>query len=143
MFSGRHNPNATRAPYNLCKTLTKFLWRSELFSKLGCLERFEATLSGDLDRAIHRVDSQIRRSETFMLWFMVPAFITVLISFSQKYSTKSLDDWLLVGLSFPLAYLVVRAGWRCGLMPAKRELEALKQKYGSVVTPAQLEEAAS
>ena len=93
--------------------------------------QFEATLVGDLNRAINRVDAQIRRSETFMLWFMVPALITVVVSFFQKHATKSLGDWLLVGLAFPLAYVVVRAGLRCGLLPAKRELEALKQKLSS------------
>ena len=90
-------------------------------------QSFDSTLLGDLDRAIHRVECQVRRAQTFLWWFMLPSVIVILVSFSQKPEIKFWNT-LVVGLSFILGYAVTQMGLRCRLLPAKRDLVGLRAK---------------
>lgn len=89
---------------------------------------FESTVLGELDRAIDRIDYHIWRSRTFQWWFLLPSSVIVLISFSQNYATKSPWSWVVVVLSFLLAFCVVQLGMLRGHLPIKLELEAVRER---------------
>jgi len=89
---------------------------------------FDSTLLGDLNRAIYRLNGLVRRSRTFIWWFMLPAAVLVSISFSQEYDSEPIWPWFFVALSFVAGYAVTQLGLRCSHLPARRDLEALKAK---------------
>ncbi len=95
--------------------------------RLRSEQGFESTLIGDLDRAIFRTDCQIRRSRTFLWWFMLPAALTVLVGFALSPIPKPLWIWGIVLFSFVLGYGVTQLALRCQL-PQRRELETLREK---------------
>jgi len=103
-----------------------YTWRQRQ-RRLRDEQSFDSTLLGDLDRAIHRVECQVRRAQTFLWWFMLPAVIVILVSYSQKTEIKFWSA-LFVGFSFVLGYGVTQMGLRCRLLPAKRELEGLRTR---------------
>jgi hypothetical protein len=89
---------------------------------------FEPSLRGDLDRAIAQVDYHIMRIRTMPLWFCLPAFTTIAISFAFATKDKPWWTWPLVLAAFPLSIYVARLELRCSHLPMKRDLEALRAK---------------
>ncbi|MBK7645335.1 MAG: hypothetical protein IPJ19_20245 [Planctomycetes bacterium] len=89
---------------------------------------FDASLLGDLDRALAQLDYSIRSVRTMPLWFFAPALLTVGVNFANRHADKPSWLWLLVLAAFPLGIYVSRIELRCQHLPRKRELETLRAK---------------
>ena len=89
---------------------------------------FGPSLLGDLDRALSQVDYHIARARTFHWWFMLPAFVIILVSFVTAEPAKSPWLWLGIAACFAASNFLVRWELRCTHLPRKRDLEALRSK---------------
>lgn len=96
-------------------------WRREKRSK-----QFDLSLLGGVNHAIENINFEIRRSKTFILWFLLPLSVPSFMNLAQK--EASIWIWLLVISGFLLSYFVTRLGLQRSLMPKKRNLEILKEK---------------
>lgn len=86
--------------------------------------RFDRTILGDLEQAIHSTRYEIRRAETFFWWYLLPLGIPTLVNMVQ--AGVPVWKWLIVPFAFVLSYLLVRWELRRKHLPRKRELEALR-----------------
>ncbi|WP_188466515.1 hypothetical protein [Marivirga lumbricoides] len=88
--------------------------------------QFDLSLLGGVNHAIENINFEIRRSKTFILWFLLPLSVPSFMNLAQK--EASIWIWLLVIGGFFLAYFVTRLGLQRSLIPKKRNLEILKEK---------------
>ena len=88
--------------------------------------QFDQTMLGDLDHAISNVDFEVRRSRTFIWWYIIPIAIPVFLNMYLK--DVSLWKWALIIGCFVLSYLVVQFGLNRAQLPRKRSLQALRKK---------------
>lgn len=86
--------------------------------------RFDRTMLGDLEQAIHSTGYEIRRAKTFFWWYLLPLGIPTLLNMVQ--AGVPVWKWLIVPFAFGLSYLLVRWELRRKHLPRKRELEALR-----------------
>lgn len=106
------------------------MWLSRR-KRLRTEQSFDATLTGDLSRAIFRVESRIRLARNFVWWFLAPAGIAFLVACLYSEKRKSWDDWALVSGSFLLGYAVVEIGLRRSILPVARQLYGLRDKLAN------------
>jgi hypothetical protein len=97
--------------------------------------RFDASLCGELNRAISQVSYQIRLLRSVLWWGLVPAFVATAFSLyavSLLRSDTRLEVLLIIGLVVPTAFGFVfwlnRATIRNNLWPRLRNLESLRDK---------------
>ncbi len=95
--------------------------------RLNHRAQFEATLLGDLDRALYEADLHLRLAQSFQLWFMLPAMAIVALNWTVKDEVRSTGKFLLVLGVFALAMCVVRLGIRFQYLPTKRNLHSLRE----------------
>lgn len=92
---------------------------------------FEASLAGELDKAIARVDYQVARIRGMPVWFMLPAGLIVLIGLVVGDEPRSAWVWGaslgLLLVSTVVATWLSRKELRCVHLPRKRELQALRE----------------
>ena len=86
----------------------------------------DRTLLGDLEQAIRTIDHHIKRQRNFIWWFILPAAITVLISWAYTYQGKPWWLWPLVMASFAFSYWLVGKELRCKILPKKEDLISLR-----------------
>ncbi|MBK6263424.1 hypothetical protein JKA74_00140 [Marivirga sp. S37H4] len=89
-------------------------------------KQFDLSLLGGLNHAIENINFEIRRSKTFLLWFLIPLSIPSFMKLAQK--DTSIWIWLAIIGAFLLSYFVTRLGLQKTLLPKKRNLEILKEK---------------
>lgn len=106
------------------------IWRTRR-RRLELERNFDATLAGDLSRAIFRVESRIRMARSFAWWFLAPAAVLVLLSLLYSEEPKPVRNWLIVLGSFPLSVVVVDWGLRRRLQPIATELHSLRDTLAS------------
>ncbi len=83
------------------------------------------TLVDELDIALANVDYEVRRSKTFVWWFLLPATIPALLNMAL--SGEPSWKWAVMPAAVVLAYFVVRADLKCNHLPKKRKLEELRR----------------
>ena len=88
--------------------------------------QFDQSMVGDLDHAISNVDFEVRRSKTFIWWYIIPIAIPVFLNMYLK--EVSLWKWALIIGCFILSYVVVQFGLNRAQLPRKRSLQALRKK---------------
>lgn len=88
--------------------------------------QFDQSMLGDLDHAISNVDFEVRRSKTFIWWYIIPIAIPVFLNMYLK--EVSLWKWALIIGCFILSYVVVQFGLNRAQLPRKRSLQALRKK---------------
>ena len=88
--------------------------------------QFDQSMLGDLDHAISNVEFEVRRSKTFIWWYIIPIAIPVFLNMYLK--EVSLWKWALIIGCFILSYVVVQFGLNRAQLPRKRSLQALRKK---------------
>ncbi len=88
-------------------------------------DRFGKTLMEDLDLAIQDADYMVKRGKYFTLWYLAPLAISMVVSLILE--SKSIWSWIVVLLSFTLAYFVSRWDvYKCQI-PRKKALENMRE----------------
>lgn len=87
--------------------------------------RFEPTVLGELDRAIHRLDWQIWRARNFAWWFLLPTVIYSCISMTQHFTWSGA---LAAAIGYPFTYGAIELARRRSFLPQRRSLEALREE---------------
>jgi len=87
---------------------------------------YDESVLGNIDRALARMDYLIRRSRTFIWWFLAPALFVLVLG--QWF--RGGDDWIetavAVFLCLPLSYAVARWGLRKRLLPRRKQLQRMR-----------------
>jgi hypothetical protein len=105
-----------------------------LFSIYGLIQRlrrragevhFEATLLGELERAIWRIDYLIRQGRSITLYYVLPLSITVLITAGLGHNLFWAAALTLILI--PLSYFGTRWEVNKWYLPKKRALESLRE----------------
>ncbi len=106
------------------------MWLSRR-KRLRTEQSFDETLTGDLSRAIYRVESRIRLTRNFVWWFLAPAGIVFLLACIFSEDGKSWEDFAWVAGGFLLSFILVEIGLRCSIAPAARQLYGLRDKLAN------------
>ena len=95
--------------------------------RLKARSQFEPTLLGDLDRALYEADRYLQLGRTFQWWFLLPAMLIITFELIMKPDGYPLFEKLAVVIpAFILSMVVVRISIRCKHVPAKRDLQSLR-----------------
>jgi hypothetical protein len=90
--------------------------------------QFEASLRGDLERALAQVQYHMDMARTFQWWFLLPAAIILLVDMSYGPGEPSLSSIATAIVGFSAAMLLARFDIRCVHLPNYRDLESLRTK---------------
>ncbi len=90
------------------------------------LRNYDHSLLGELDYAIQNTKHEIRYSQTFWLWYLVPIMLVQISEISIK-SIKWESLLLLIG-AYILSMIVIRLSLTRQLKPRLRKYEDLKKK---------------
>ena len=87
--------------------------------------QFDRTMLGELDQAISNVNNELNRAKNFVWWMLVPAGIPIVI----RMIMGDMPAWkfVVIPLSFALAYFVTRWELRRCHIPRKKRLEILRE----------------
>ena len=97
------------------------------------LKKFDQTMLGNIDQAISNVENEVRRSRTFIYWFILPTIIPSLANMMQKEVEPW--QWLILPAAVLLSLIVVQYGLKKSHLPKKRGLEILREKLLEEVGP--------
>lgn len=89
--------------------------------------RFDRSLLGELDQAIENRSYLIRRGTTFVWWYLTPFALTVTVSMYNRFDSKTIWLWLLIGVMFVVGGLLPSWEVRKVHVPKKRALETLRK----------------
>lgn len=89
-------------------------------------QQFDRSMLGELEHAIANIDYEIRRSKTFVWWFLLPVALPSIYNLIQ--SDVSLWKWIVVPAAYILAIFVTQWGLKKRLLPKRKHLEALRSK---------------
>ena len=101
--------------------------------RLNRLKKFDQTMLGNIDQAISNVENEVRRSRTFIYWFILPTIIPSLANMMQKEVEPW--QWLILPAAVVLSLIVVQYGLKKSHLPKKRGLEILREKILEEVGP--------
>ena len=103
------------------------------FQRLNSLKKFDHTMLGNIDEAISNVENEVKRSRTFVYWFLLPIIIPV---FARMIANGAdIWKWVLVLAAVILSLIVVQYGLKKSQLPKKRGLEILREKLLEEVGP--------
>ena len=83
------------------------------------------SLLDDLEQTIRSLDYHAKRQKYFVLWYMVPIFLTIIISSTFSHS----KPWWLWGIFlavFGFAYWLIKKELQCKILPKKEDLLNLR-----------------
>ena len=83
------------------------------------------SLLDELEQSIRSIDYHAKRQKYFMLWYMLPIFITIIINSIFSYG-KPLWEWAVFLVFFGFAYWAVKKELRCKILPKKEDLLHLR-----------------
>lgn len=89
-------------------------------------QQFDRSMLGELSHAISNIDYEVRRSKSFVWWFILPVAIPSAIKVFQ--ADVSLWKWIVLPAAFALAIFVVQWGLNKSLLPRRKHLEVLRMK---------------
>lgn len=89
--------------------------------------RFDRSLLGELDQAIENRSYLIRRGTTFVWWYLTPFVLTTAVSMYNRFDSKTIWVWLLIGVMFVVGGLLPGREVRKIHVPQKRALETLRK----------------
>ena len=84
---------------------------------------FEATVLGDLDRALFRVKCQIWRAKNVLYWFLLPTMAYTALSLTQHFRWPG---FLAVLVGYPVCFLLMRFGWKRACEAERESLDSLR-----------------
>ena len=99
-------------------------WKRE--NRLKHQHRFDRSMLGDLDHAIANTRYLASLSGTFLLWFILPATLSIIVNNIGR--DFPLWKWILVPGSFILSMIVTQVEHRMFHLPRKRRLVAMREK---------------
>ena len=94
---------------------------------------FDASMFGDLEKAIWQVDNHIARTFGVRQGVIIPMVVTFVLDIVFLYATKPVWMYVCAISVMGAAYYAIDREVRCMYAPRKRKLEALRQKL--VETP--------
>lgn len=89
--------------------------------------QFEATIVGEVDRTLWRMNYLIKQSQGMIVWYLLPIGLVAAVTFYLE-SSNPLWPLIILLVVAPTAYLVSRWEVNKFYLPKKRELEALRAK---------------
>jgi len=95
-------------------------------------KQFDLSMLGGLNHAIENVNFEVKRSKTFVLWFLLPTAIPSIINMINE--EASIGRWLLVIGAYILSIFVTQLGLNRKLIPRRKNLETLRNQLIATTT---------
>jgi len=83
------------------------------------------SLLEDIEQAIRSIDYHAKRHKYFILWYMLPIFLTIIVNAAFSYS-KPWWLWVAFLALFAFAYWAIKIELRCRILPKKEDLLNLR-----------------
>ena len=83
------------------------------------------SLLDDLEQAIRSIDYHAKRHKYFIIWYILPVFITIIVNAAFSYS-KPWWLWVIFLSFFIFAHWAVKKELRCKILPKKEDLLHLR-----------------
>lgn len=99
-----------------------------------CVQVFDSSLRGDLERAIARTDFQIALARSIVWWGLVPVWVATALWLAVLYRLLAMPAWtyVFIGATVLGSFVVVVSGKQQSItnrfQPRRRELESLRAK---------------
>lgn len=93
--------------------------------------RAHMTVVEHLECGIASAEFQVRRSETFLLWFVVPSAVATAVSITFEFQGRPLWVWLIQPIALLLAYFAINTTLRNTYVPQLEAMEALRVEFAS------------
>ena len=89
------------------------------------------TMVEHLEQGIASAEFQVRRSKTFLLWFVVPSVTATAISITFEFQGRPFWVWLIQPIALLLAYFAINVTLRNTYLPQLEAMEALRAEFAS------------
>jgi hypothetical protein len=83
------------------------------------------SLLDDLEQTLRSLDYHAKRQKYFVLWYMLPVFLTIIISSAFSHSIPWWL-WIIFVVVFGFAYWLVKKELQCKILPKKEDLLNLR-----------------
>ena len=117
-----------------------YVWFSRQ-KRLWLASQYDHSVLGMLDQAMSNIDFEIRRSQTFVLWYIAPLIIGTMTKMYIEGAPPI--KWALISGSMILSVIVVHIGLYFGLNPKKRSLNVLRERILDEAEPGTTSEVTS